>query len=77
MVEKIISKETVFTGETGYYFAIAHRGSWWPVMDRIAEAMHARGLVDKPKAKIWPSYEVAANSVGYPLEYIQAMGMSK
>jgi len=46
-------------------------------MDRIAEAMHARGLVEKPEAKIWPSYEMAAKSVGYPLEYIRAMGMSR
>lgn len=46
-------------------------------MDRIAEAMHARGLVDESEAKIWPSYEMAAKSVGYPLEYIHAMGMSK
>jgi hypothetical protein len=46
-------------------------------MDRIAKAMHSRGLVDKPEAIIWPSYEVAAKSVGYPLEYIQPMGMSR
>jgi hypothetical protein len=46
-------------------------------MDRIAEAMHARGLVEKPEAKTWPSYEMAAKSVGYPPKYIRAMGMSR
>lgn len=76
LVERILKGDPVPSGEKGYYFAMAHRSPWWDAMQRIAEAMHARGLVNEPKAKTWPSYEMAAESVGYPLLYIRAIGTS-
>ncbi|KAF2792902.1 NAD(P)-binding protein [Melanomma pulvis-pyrius CBS 109.77] len=76
IIMRILNKDLVPSGEKGYYFAMAHRYSWWNVMQRIAEAMHARRLVDEPEAKIWPSYEMAAESLGYPLLYMRAIGTS-
>jgi predicted DNA-binding transcriptional regulator len=78
LVEKILSgKEKIPSGEAGYYFAIAHRHAWWDVMARLAQSLHRRGLVEEPIAKTWPSYEMAAESLGWPLQYIVPMGMSK
>ncbi|KAE9369113.1 hypothetical protein N431DRAFT_469047 [Stipitochalara longipes BDJ] len=44
LVQKILQKEPIPSGEKGYYFAIAHRAPWWDVLERLAEALHARGL---------------------------------
>jgi hypothetical protein len=56
---------------------MAHRIPWWDVMDRLAKALHARGLVKEPKARIWPSDEVAAETLGFPARYIRAMGTAR
>ena len=77
LVEKILGKEEIPSGETGYYFAIAHRVSWWEVMQRLAVALHARGLVDEPVVKTWSSYEGAAAELGFPSQYIRAIGTSR
>jgi hypothetical protein len=77
LVEKILSGEEIASGETGYYFAIAHRFSWWDIMTGIAQSLHRRGLVQEPFAKTWPTYEMAAESLGWPVQYIVPMGMSK
>ncbi|VUC22173.1 unnamed protein product [Clonostachys rosea] len=76
ILEKIILKETIPSGEKGYYFAMAHKSPWWEVMERLAQSMHARGLVSEPTAKVWPSYEVAAEHTGFPLIFIRAIGTS-
>ncbi|KAF2493074.1 NAD(P)-binding protein [Lophium mytilinum] len=73
LVEKILHKEPVPNGENGYYFPMAHRAPWWDVMELLAEGLHARGLVLEPKAQIWPSDEMAAEELGFPLLYIRAM----
>ncbi|KAI4863797.1 NAD(P)-binding protein [Hypoxylon rubiginosum] len=76
LIEKILQKENIPKGEDGYYFVIAHRAPWWAIMQRLAEALYARGLVDEPKTQIWPSYDVAAESLGFPRVYMKAIGTS-
>ena len=77
LTEKILQKEPIPNGEKGYYFAMAHRTHWWDVMQRLAEALHARGLVVEPQAEIWPSDEIAAEYLGFPRLYVRAMGTSR
>ncbi|KAH8690119.1 hypothetical protein BGW36DRAFT_433072 [Talaromyces proteolyticus] len=74
LVEKILQEEDIPMTETGYYFAMAHRAPWWQIMDGIANALYARGLVPEPKVHIWPSDEMAAEYLGFPAAYIRAMG---
>ncbi|KAF3800210.1 hypothetical protein GCG54_00003738 [Colletotrichum gloeosporioides] len=76
LTENILLGKPIPSGREGYYFATVHRVPWWDVMDRIAVAMHARGLVDEPMTKVWPSYDVAADTLGFPRLYIRAMGTS-
>lgn len=77
LTEKILQKDSIPCGEKGYYFAMAHKTHWWDVMQRLAEALHARGLVVQPKAEVWPSDEMAADYLGFPRPYVRAMGTSK
>ncbi|KAF2251858.1 NAD(P)-binding protein [Trematosphaeria pertusa] len=76
LVEKILQKERIPSGEEGYYFAMAHRTPWWAAMDRIAQSLHARGLVAESKPSIWPSDKMAADYLGFPVLYVRAMGTS-
>ncbi|KAI0149688.1 NAD(P)-binding protein [Hypoxylon sp. NC0597] len=76
LVEKILNNEPVPSGEKGYYFAFAHREPWWEVMQRLADALYARGLVAEPKVQVWPSYEMAAEVLGFPRQHIRAIGTS-
>ncbi|OKL63856.1 hypothetical protein UA08_01113 [Talaromyces atroroseus] len=76
LTENILQKKPIPRGEKGYYFAIGHRTHWWEFMQRLAECLHARGLVRKPRAETWPSDEVAADYLGFPRLYVRAMGTS-
>tara|TARA_R110002060_G_scaffold36667_9_gene47667 strand:+ start:1195 stop:1335 length:141 start_codon:yes stop_codon:yes gene_type:complete len=46
-------------------------------MQRVGEAMYARGLVTEAKTHTWPSDEMAAEALGLPLMYIRAMETSR
>ncbi|OTA57508.1 hypothetical protein K449DRAFT_437377 [Hypoxylon sp. EC38] len=76
LMEKILNKEPILSGEKGYYFAFAHRQPWWEVMQRLANALYARELVAEPKGQVWPSYEMAAEVLGFPHMHIRAIGTS-
>ncbi|KFA72092.1 hypothetical protein S40288_02263 [Stachybotrys chartarum IBT 40288] len=76
LLEKIIQGEELPSGESGYYFAFAHKIDWWKTMDGLAKALHARGLVDEPTVKTWPSWDVASEELKFPRPYIKAMGAS-
>ncbi|KAF2738011.1 NAD(P)-binding protein [Polyplosphaeria fusca] len=76
LVTSILNHAAPPANEDGYYFPIAHRIPWHATMDLIASAMHARGLVDSPAARVWPSYERAADELGLPRLYVRAMGTS-
>ena len=77
LVSKILQRTPIPHGVSGYYFAMAHRSPWWAVMSRLATSLHARGLVDSPTTQIWPSDEVAADTLGLPRLYVRAMGTAR
>ncbi|KAH8678427.1 hypothetical protein BX600DRAFT_452050 [Xylariales sp. PMI_506] len=74
ITENILSQKPIPSGEEGYYFTASHRTSWWRVMDGFAKYMHQRGLIEEPTAQVWPSLEVAAQSLGFPVQYVRVMG---
>ncbi|TDZ41511.1 hypothetical protein CTRI78_v009577 [Colletotrichum trifolii] len=73
ITEKILLEEPVPSGKKGYYFVHSHFASWWSVMQRIAEAMHARGLVTQSRTEVWPDDDMAAESLGFPRQFLRAM----
>ena len=73
IVRKILQQEALPSGEEGYYFALAHDLYSWEVLDHLAVALHARGLVSEPKTEIWPSDEAAAKSLGVPVQFLQTL----
>ncbi|TEA21308.1 hypothetical protein C8034_v007726 [Colletotrichum sidae] len=73
ITEKILLEEPVPSGKKGYYFVHSHFASWWSVMQRIAEAMHARGLVTQSSPVVWPDDDTAAESLGFPRQFLRAM----
>lgn len=52
IVSKILKKETIPSGETGYYFPVAHDIDWWETLDQLAIALHARGLVRDSRTEV-------------------------
>lgn len=48
IVEHIMQKETIPSGEKGYYLAMSHQVPCWRTMDLRAQHMHQRGLVNEP-----------------------------
>ncbi|KAK5051526.1 hypothetical protein LTR84_003178 [Exophiala bonariae] len=76
LLEKILNKAPLPMGEKGYYFAMAHKVSWWDVMQKLADALYRRGLVNEAKVEIWPSDEMAAQHLGWPRQFVRAMGTS-
>ncbi|PVH74920.1 NAD(P)-binding protein [Cadophora sp. DSE1049] len=76
LTEHILRKETIPSGKNGYYFITAHTSPWWSVMQRVGDALYARGLVTEAKPHTWPSDEMAAEALGLPLLYIRAIETS-
>ncbi|KAI7764092.1 hypothetical protein LZL87_006474 [Fusarium oxysporum] len=75
ILNKILKEEPIAIGTERYFFSVAHRISWWKIMDKIAEGLYARDLVDEPTPKIWPNYDVAADALGFPRKFIRPMCM--
>lgn len=73
IIEKILRKEALVNGTEGYYFALAHDLFFWEVLDQMAVALKARGLVAEPKAQIYPNDEAAAESLGVPEKFVQPL----
>jgi hypothetical protein len=73
LVSKLVAGIPVPHNERGYLFAFAHRAPWHKTMDRLAEALYKRGLVSTPNTAIWPSYEAAAEQLGWPPQLARAM----
>lgn len=74
LTEHILLKMAIPNGEDGYYFAVAHKTSTWDFMQRLAERLYALGLVAEPKPHTWPNDEMAAESLGVPLQIVRIMG---
>lgn len=77
LVSKIIKKAPLPSGEHGYFFAFSHNVSTWSLMQRFATSLHDRGLVSNPEPVVWPSYETAADYLGWPRAHVRAMGTNK
>jgi hypothetical protein len=73
IVKKIVQKETIPSGEEGYYFALAHEIIWSEALQHLAIALKARGLVTDSKIQIWTSDEAAAESLGVPAPFVQIL----
>ncbi|KIX01887.1 uncharacterized protein Z518_07826 [Rhinocladiella mackenziei CBS 650.93] len=73
LVDKILQNEPIPSGKEGYYFATAHRASWWDVLQGLANGLYARGLVGEPELRIWPSDRTAAERLEFPVPYVRAM----
>ncbi|KAF6831620.1 nad dependent epimerase dehydratase family protein [Colletotrichum plurivorum] len=76
LTEKILLREPVPSGRNGYHFVFSHRVRWSAVTRRLAEILHARGLVEKPEVRLWPSFDAAADALGFPRLYMEAIGTS-
>jgi hypothetical protein len=76
LTTKMLQKKSIPSGSHGYYFAFTHRSPYWAVMDRIAVALHARGLIPDASVKTWPSYKMAAEAMQLPELYLSGMCMS-
>lgn len=73
LVKAILREEKLPTGYEGYYFTVSHRVHWWDILDRLARALHASGLVKEPTTQVWPSDEVAAGVLGVPKEFAHSI----
>ncbi|PYI03964.1 hypothetical protein BO78DRAFT_321520, partial [Aspergillus sclerotiicarbonarius CBS 121057] len=73
LVEAILREEIIPVGEEGYYFIVSNSISWWDIVDRLAVALHARGMVAEPIATVWPSDEMAADALGVPVKFAHSM----
>jgi hypothetical protein len=77
MVEKILLKEPIPSGEKGYYFAKVHDIQWWEVLDRLAVALEARGLATNSIVQIWSDDETAAKVLGVPVQFVSILWSSR
>lgn len=73
IVEKILQRKAPPSSKEGYYFALAHDLIWWEVLDQLAVALNARGLVTDSQTHFWPSDDVAAESMGIPVQFVQPL----
>ena len=73
IIKKILQKEALPSGTEGYYFALAHDLIWWEVLDQLAVALNARGLITDSKIQIWSSDEAAAKALGVPEQFVQPL----
>lgn len=62
---------------SGYYFTVSHSVRWWDLLDHLAAAMHARGLVDEPTTEVWPSNAFAAEALGVPVDFAHSIWNSR
>jgi hypothetical protein len=77
LIESIFVGKKLPAGEDGHYFLVSHVVSWWDIMDQLAANLHARSLVTTESTKIWPSDEIAAESVGVPASFAHSMWNSR
>ncbi|KAJ5995600.1 hypothetical protein N7481_002577 [Penicillium waksmanii] len=73
LIEAIFLGKKLPAGEDGHYFLVSHVVSWWDIMDRLAANLHERGLVTTASTKVWPSDEMAAESVGVPTRFAHSI----
>ena len=73
IIEKILRKEAIPSGEEGYYFALSHDLQWWEVLDHVAAALKSRGLITDTTLQTWPDDDAAAEVLGVPKQFVQTL----
>ncbi|KAI0021086.1 hypothetical protein F4780DRAFT_739035 [Xylariomycetidae sp. FL0641] len=73
LIQSILDGNQIPGGREGCYFVLKHKVHWWDIMDSLAAALHARGLVSHPVAKVWPSDEMAAEAYAVPAMYARSI----
>lgn len=68
-----MKKESLPNGTEGYYFALAHELHWWEVLEHVAQALKIRDLVTDTEIKTWPDDKFAAEKLGVPEKFVQAL----
>jgi hypothetical protein len=76
IVEKILLKEPIPSGERGYYFAKADDVQWWEVFNRLAVRLEARGLATNSTVDLWSDDETAAKVLGVPVQFVSILWSS-
>ena len=77
LVSKIVAGNVLPHNQRGYFFAFVHRARWHETMHRLAQALRQRGLIDTPEVGVWPSYEEAAEHLGWPPQHARAMATNE
>ncbi|PSN71717.1 NAD(P)-binding protein [Corynespora cassiicola Philippines] len=73
IIQNIRQGNALAHGEQGFYLAMEPFVYWHDVHERLAAALHARGLVGSPEVKTWRSYDEASEKMGFPPEFVQML----
>ncbi|KAF2024248.1 NAD(P)-binding protein [Setomelanomma holmii] len=73
VIEAILEGKEIERGERGYYFGIAHNLYWHDVAAKLATIMKARGLVSSGEPRVWTDAAEAAEPLGVPAAFVQAL----
>ena len=73
IVENILQEKPIPNGKEGYYFGKAHELFFGDVLDKLAVAMEARGLLSNPTPRIYPDDTSAAKILGVPEQFVQIL----
>ncbi|KAH8203456.1 hypothetical protein TruAng_002327 [Truncatella angustata] len=76
ITQAILQKEDIPDGEEGYYFAKAHTLYQWDVLEHLAKALKQRAFIEDDKTEFWPSDGFAAQSIGVPEQFLEALWKS-
>ncbi|KAL4778429.1 hypothetical protein BJX76DRAFT_143798 [Aspergillus varians] len=73
IIETLLQDEPLPSDKEGYYFALAHDIFFGDVLDHLAIALKARGLVTDSEARIYPNNKVASELLGVPEQFVTAL----
>ena len=68
-----MSGQDIPSGKEGYYFALGHETYWHETLDHLAAALKARDLVTDSSVDVWESDDAAAEVLGVPVQFVQAL----
>ena len=77
ILEKILRNESLPSGTEGYYFALAHKIVWWDLLDQLAVALKARGLISDTTIETWASDKAVAEALGMPEPWVPLLWNSR
>ncbi|KAL4860572.1 hypothetical protein BDV12DRAFT_204901 [Aspergillus spectabilis] len=65
--------ETIPQNKEGYYFALAHDLFLGDVLDHLWLSLYSRGLVTDARTRIYPSDQIAVESLDVPKKFVQTL----